>query len=98
MIPRTTYQEPGTVRDMPTTWGEILTGDVILGADKLAWYVTRDGRTYTLTHPDRGTPIHGTPQPALPVTRLIDGPATHIRAVLAAAGLTTDIIFERTQR
>lgn len=53
-----------------TTWADIVTGDVVLGADGLAWYVERSGRDFALHRPDRGTPTTGRPALDQPVTRL----------------------------
>lgn len=56
-----------------TTWNEILSGDVVLGADGLAWYVERQGRRFALSRPDRGTPVLGTPDLSRSIQRLSRG-------------------------
>lgn len=55
---------------MTTPWNDIVTGDVVLGADGLAWYVERTGRDFLLHRHDRGTPVAGQPTLDMPVTRL----------------------------
>ncbi|HZO70035.1 MAG TPA: hypothetical protein VFB74_33995 [Kribbellaceae bacterium] len=67
-----------------TTWSDILTGDVVLGHDGLAWYVERDGKRFTLHRPDRGTPVAGRPDPAAPVRRLFPSSTTLAVATLQA--------------
>jgi len=80
---------------MSVPWAEILTGDVVLGHDGLAWYVERDGRSFLLHRPDRGTPVAGRPDSTARVRRLFACPTSIAVATLRASFPDLSIIDHR---
>lgn len=63
---------------MITIWAHVLTGDLVRGADGLAWLAhrrtIRERTEFALTRPDRGAPRFGRPHPAATVTLVQRGP------------------------
>lgn len=72
------------------SWGDLLSGDVIVDRSGDLWHVWRKGVQYVLRW--REVEVRGTPPLADPVRRLIRGEVTVAIAAMNTAGLSAEVI------
>lgn len=89
---------PDGTSALGTTWGDVLSGDIVLGVDGVPYRVRRIGYEFYLSHPAGGAEIHGRPPLGARVVRLIPSSTTLAVNRIRVAFPEMEIVSERTSR